>query len=122
MAKRMGAKDRLRFIDVLRANAGNIKKSCEAFGIARRQYYYWMEKDADFASAVEDVSEGIIDYAESKLLQQIKDGNTTAIIFFLKCRAKKRGYIERQEHELTGANGAPLAFDVTVNIVRPPER
>ena len=31
------------------------------------------------------------------LQDAINDGNLTATIFFLKCKGKKRGYIERQE-------------------------
>jgi hypothetical protein len=38
-----------------------------------------------------------IDFAESQLHKQIKEGNSTATIFFLKTKGKKRGYVERQE-------------------------
>ena len=42
-----------------------------------------------------------IDFAESQLHKQIRDGNSTATIFFLKTKGKKRGYVERQEIEAT---------------------
>ena len=35
-------------------------------------------------------------FAETNLHQQIMEGNTTATIFLLKTRGRKRGYIERQ--------------------------
>ena len=41
--------------------------------------------------------EAFCDVAESSLMKQIREGNTTAIIFYLKTKAKHRGYIERQE-------------------------
>ena len=41
--------------------------------------------------------------AESQLHKQILDGNTTATIFYLKTKGKKRGYVERQE--ITGVDG-----------------
>ena len=44
----------------------------------------------------------MIDFAESSLYKQIKDGNTSATIFFLKTQAKRRGYIEKQEIEHSG--------------------
>jgi len=34
--------------------------------------------------------------AESQLMKKIKQGNLTAIIFFLKTQAKHRGYVEKQ--------------------------
>ena len=38
----------------------------------------------------------MLDFAETNLHQQIQEGNTTATIFLLKTRGRKRGYIERQ--------------------------
>ena len=32
--------------------------------------------------------------------KQINEGNTSATIFFLKTKGKKRGYVERQEFEV----------------------
>ena len=42
-----------------------------------------------------------MDFVESKLHKQIKDDNTTATIFYLKTKGKKRGYVERREVEMT---------------------
>jgi len=39
------------------------------------------------------------------LFQQAISGNTTAMIFWLKCRA---GWKDRQAHEVTGLDGAPI--------------
>lgn len=109
---------------------GIITTAANNSGIARSTFYKWQEDDPVFKKAVEDVQEAAIDYVESKLFEKIKgvsigkhnaEGelvvydvppSDTAIIFYLKTKAKKRGYIERQE--FTGGNGAPLLPALTV--------
>ena len=88
-------------IKCLHNNHGNIKEACESANIPRRTYYNWIEKDDKFKEQVEDAKEALVDYVESKLISKITDGDTTSIIFFLKCKAKDRGYTERTELELS---------------------
>jgi len=85
---------------------GNMTETCKRMRINRTTPYDWMRGDPAFKQAVEDVAETRIDFVEDALNKQILKGNTAAIIFFLKCKAKDRGYVERQEH--TGANGGPM--------------
>lgn len=46
---------------------------------------------------IEIERERLVDFAESKLIENIRKGKETSIIFTLKTLGKKRGYIERQE-------------------------
>ena len=94
------------FVEKMKKTLGNITASSEAAGINRCTYYEWYEKDADFRAAIDAISESCIDFAESSLMQQIKDGNPTSTIFYLKTKGKKRGYIETQE--ITGKDGKDL--------------
>ena len=55
---------------------------------------------AEFPSvkeAIQEAKESMLDFTENKLFTQIKEGNLTAIIFYLKTQGKARGYIEKQE-------------------------
>lgn len=56
--------------------------------------------------AINEERETVKDLAEGSLFSEIKNGNITAIIFYLKTQGKDRGYVERQE--FTGKGGEPL--------------
>lgn len=82
---------------------GNISESCRKAGVkSRGTFYNYCEGDTDFKQAVEDIEESNLDFAESMLKRSIKNGSDTALIFFLKTKAKKRGYIEKTETEHSG--------------------
>jgi hypothetical protein len=70
-----------------------------------------MDKDPKFKKMVEDIQEQAIDYVESQLFKNIREGNITGQIFYLKTKGKHRGYIEKQqiENEHTGS----IQFDFT---------
>ena len=88
------------FIEALRNNLGHISNACEAAKIGRRTYYNWVADDKDFKEDVEHIQDSLLDLAETKLLQNIENNENTAIIFYLKTKGKKRGYIEKQEVEV----------------------
>ena len=88
------------FIEALRNNLGHISNACEAAKIGRRTYYLWIDKDKDFKEDVDHIQDSLLDLAESKLLENIENNENTAIIFYLKTKGKRRGYIEKQEVEV----------------------
>lgn len=88
------------FLKTLSDGKGIITYACQKTGISRQTYYNWLKEDEDFASKVEEINESTIDIVESKLLGAINDDNLTAIIFYLKTKGKKRGYVERTEHDV----------------------
>ena len=84
-------------IEALEKSLGIVTSACKSVGINRSTHYDWLKSDEDYKSEVESIEDIAIDFAESQLHKQIKDGNPTSTIFYLKTKAKKRGYIERQE-------------------------
>ncbi len=72
---------------------------CDKAGITARTFRKWKQADPDFAQAIDLVEEVRTDFVENALMQRIKDGDTTAIIFYLKTRGKTRGYTERPQTE-----------------------
>lgn len=101
-------------IEALEKSLGVVTTACKIVGIDRTLHYKWMKEDQEYADEVLSLSEMVLDFAESKLHNLISTGDTTATIFFLKTKGKKRGYIERQE--ITGADGDKLNA-ITVEII-----
>ena len=97
-------------LDALEKSLGVVTSACKNVGIARQTHYEWMKEDADYKAAVDELSDVAIDFAESQLHKQIREGNSTATIFFLKTKGKKRGYIERQEVDIQ----TPKLFQIEV--------
>ena len=92
---------------------GIVSSACETLGISRTTYYKYYNEDAEYKKQVDDIGEATIDFAESKLFELIKSGNTAATIFFLKTKGKKRGYVEKQEinHNSNNITGIKLISD-----------
>lgn len=95
-------------IEALEKSLGVVTTACKTVGIARQTHYNWLKEDEQYKAAVDDISDVALDYAESKLHKQIGSDDTTAIIFYLKTKGKKRGYIEKQEIEHSGGVGITL--------------
>jgi len=73
-------------------NAGNISASCSSVNISRSTYDNYLSKDPVFRQAIEEVMQFQIDIVESMLLRRIREGDTAAIIFYLKTKGRDRGY------------------------------
>lgn len=101
-------------IEALKASLGIVATACRSCDISRQTHYRWLSEDEDYKQAVEDIAEETVDFVESELHKLIKSGDTTAVIFYMKTKAKKRGYIER--NELTGADGKDLSQVVVFKI------
>jgi len=92
-------------IQALTKSLGNVSSACDACKCSRNTYYDYMKSDEQFAEQVNAIGERAIDFVEGSLFKQIQEGNTAATIFYLKTRAKSRGYVERQEIDhTTGGN------------------
>lgn len=104
-------------IEALEATGGWQSQAAEKLGINHSSLSRRIKRHQVLQQALEDIRCKYLDLAESQLIKAIKEGNLSAIIFYLKCQGKKRGYVERAE--VTGAEGAPVNY---VQYVRLPEK
>lgn len=102
------AKDKERMIEALTKSLGIVTNAVKVTGISRTTHYAWMEKDPEYRSRVEEATDAQIDFVEGNLIQRIQEGDTTATIFYLKTKGKKRGYTERME--IAPAEGTTMSF------------
>jgi hypothetical protein len=93
-------------LEALEKSLGVVTTAAKQMDMSRDTHYKWMDSDEEYKEAVKALDEVAIDFAESNLHRRIKDGDTTATIFYLKTKGKRRGYVERQE--LTGQEGQPI--------------
>lgn len=84
-------------VEALEYTLGIVAAACKRAEVPRRTFYNWYESDSEFRAAVDEVVEVQIDYVEGQLLQLIKAGDTTAIIFYLRTKGKKHGWNDKTE-------------------------
>lgn len=90
----------------IREKRGNLAAAARLLGVSRYTVYKRLEKSQRLQRALSEARETMLDNAETTLYDEALNGNTTALIFFLKTQGKSRGYTERQE--VTGADGGEL--------------
>ena len=101
-------------LQALENSLGVVTVACKQSDTPRSTYYKWLKEDEQFAKDVKEIENIALDFAESQLHTQMKDGSTSATIFYLKTKGKKRGYIERSELDLTSAD-EPIKINVNIN-------
>ena len=89
---------------------GIISTAARIVGCDRSTVHNYINKSPSVKKALEDAREATTDEVESELLKRIREGDTTAIIFYLKTVGRNRGYAERQE--VTGSGGGDIVIKV----------
>tara|TARA_R100001443_G_scaffold24074_1_gene36194 strand:- start:376 stop:729 length:354 start_codon:yes stop_codon:yes gene_type:complete len=100
-------------LQALENSLGVVTVACKKTETPRSTYYKWLKEDKEFAQAVKEIENVALDFAESQLHTQIKDGSTSATIFYLKTKGKKRGYVERSELDLSSGD-EPIKINVNI--------
>ena len=136
------AQQKRKLLDALRASLGVVETACQKAGVARRTHYNWLKKDKKYADEVAEIDDVAIDFGESQFYKLMRGytvpdtkvflnsdskepiivpitkhigTDASSVIFFLKIRGKKRGYIERSE--VTGKDGEPIIGNITVQVL-----
>jgi hypothetical protein len=103
-----------KLLECLEQTFGVITAACKKAGVSRASYYKWM-LEPEFKEAVEDVNEIILDFVESRLLNNIKSGSERSIEFFLKSKGRKRGYNNDLNIKSDGDNAININYILPKN-------
>ena len=80
--------------DALREGDGFIVDAARILGCSRRTVERYIQRYEVCREARRVAFANFVDFAEKTLREKIREGNLTALIFFLKAKA---GYVERHE-------------------------
>ena len=110
----MNKKEKL--LKALEETQGLIAHACKKAGnISRSTYYRYLKDDPEFAKKVQEIQEAQIDYVEGQLIKNIANGRETSIIFYLKSKAKERGYTEKSNLDIT--SGGKSITDIKIEVI-----
>lgn len=88
------------FIEALSVAKGIVSKAAKETGINSAYHYRWLMEDEAYKARVAAVEEEVLDWVEGKFHENLDRKDTISMIFYLKTKAKRRGYIERSEVDM----------------------
>ena len=93
-----------KFLREFVANDGQWTVAAKAANTTITLIRKWMEDDSDFKEKLYDADQKLVDETEQELIKKIRKGDITAICFYLKCKGKERGYIEKEPYQKVDKN------------------
>jgi hypothetical protein len=105
-------------LDALEGVLGIASTACHQVNVPYKRYKRWLLTDPEFKLAAEAITDITIDFVETQLFRQIQEGNTQATMFYLRTKAKHRGYIETPLLNIDTINPIQILLPTGVN---PPE-
>lgn len=92
--------------EALVAAGGVQADAARILGCGRATINGYVRRYPDLQQLIIDTREENLDLAESQLIKKMKEGNMTAVIFYLKTQGKQRGYVEKGEAPARADEGA----------------
>ena len=83
-----------KLLNALERSLGIVTPACKEVGVARNTFYDYYKNDPEFKAAVDDIQEIALDFAENQLMRKIKEGSERSILFYMRYKARKRGYTD----------------------------
>lgn len=92
---------------MLEAAGGFRTRVAKQLGVSVSAVSKRIAKSPRLQEAVSNVEETVLDIAESSLVRAAQNGEAWAVCFILKCKGRKRGWIERQDIAVEASEDRP---------------
>jgi hypothetical protein len=106
-------------IEALKKHKGMVYLTAKAIGCSPNTIYNHAKKHPEVQDAIDEARQEMIDVAEVALHRACLEGEYWAVQFCLKTIGRKRGYVDRQEHEFSGPEGSAIRF--VIQQAEPPD-
>lgn len=96
------------FIDVIPGTGGIISTIAARVGCDWHTAKRYIDNYATVKQAYDDECEKVTDLAETQIIKGIKENDLPTAKWYLTMKGHSRGYVRREEREISGADGEPL--------------
>lgn len=107
MAQQKPEEYKEKLLIALERSLGIVTPACKEVGVSRDTFYRYCKEDPEFKRKVDDINEITLDFAENQLLKKIKEGSEKSIMFYMRYKARRRGYTD--SIDIT-SGGAPIVI------------
>src|SRR6056297_2049426 len=87
-------------------SGGFVSQTAKMLNVSGSNIYDRIKRSEYLQKRKREIDEKYLDLAESKLMSQINEENLGAICFYLKCKGKGRGYVEKQQVDHSSSDGS----------------
>ena len=116
MSKKEHIKKKM-LIESLENSLGIVSTACTKVNISGSSFYKWYKEDEEFRKKVDEIDSVKLDFVESQLFKNIQNLKEKSIIFYLQHKGHKRGYIQKQNINLT--SNEEKINKIEIEIVKP---
>ena len=101
---------------IMLEKAGGFKtRVAKQLGITLSAVCHRIKRSEYLREQCKSIEETVLDMAEAALLKAVNEGEAWAITFVLKCKGKKRGWVERSELAFANADELPPPITIAFN-------
>ena len=103
-----------RILKLLSENLGIITPVLKKVKVSYTTYKKWITEDDDFKNSIDEIESEQFDFVENVLFENIKSGDRTSVIFYLKSRGGSRRYVDKQVIEQSVSYTEPLKINLII--------
>jgi hypothetical protein len=81
-----------RMLEALEVSCGVVSAAAKVANVSRFNHYKWIKDDEEYREKAQEIQEIALDVAEESLIKRLKEGDTTAIMYYLNNKGGSRGY------------------------------